>query len=187
MGCPAIVAILLVGWAGLARADGETEQAVSVDLGWSMFSTVGKAKSGMEPPTLTPDWGAGLGLAYERAVGTDLSLRAEAAGSLFRGGIQDPKKQSETSYALLADAGIAFRFDVLKYVPYAYGGLGAVLAWGGPIARDDASFVVVVGGGLDILTTRAKSWGIEGRFASFGGDITILTLGVRGTTRWGWF
>lgn len=186
MGCPAIVAILLVCWAGAARADGETEQALSVDVGYAMFSTVGTAKSGMEPPTLTPDWGVGLGVAYERAVGTDLALRAEGAVSVFRGGVQDPKKQSATSFAALADAGLAFRFDVLKYVPYAFGGVGAVYADGGPLGGD-ASFVLVVGGGLDVLVTRDKSWGIAGRLASFGGDITVFTVGLRGTTRWGFF
>jgi hypothetical protein len=44
-----------------------------------------------------------------------------------------------------------------------------------------------VGGGLDVLAGRDRSWGIEGRLASFGGDVTIFSIGVRGSVRWGYF
>jgi hypothetical protein len=74
----------------------------------------------------------------------------------------------------------------LKYVPYAFGGVGGVATTGGPIDRG-VNFVLVVGGGLDWLTSRSRSYGIEGRLASFGGDVTVFTLGVRGTLRWGYF
>jgi hypothetical protein len=35
--------------------------------------------------------------------------------------------------------------------------------------------------------SRSRSYGIEGRLASFGGDVTIFTFGLRGTVRWGYF
>ena len=50
-----------------------------------------------------------------------------------------------------------------------------------------ADFVLCIGGGLDILESRSRSWGLEGRLASFGGDITLFTVGLRGTIRWGYF
>lgn len=136
------------------------------------------------PPTLSPDVGGALAVSYEHSVSTDISLRAELAGGVFSGG--GTEMQSGTSYALLGDAGVAFRFDVLKYVPYAFGGLGAVAAGGGPIDRR-TDFVLVVGGGLDWLQSRERSVGLEARVASFGGDITVVTVGIRGTVRWGFF
>jgi hypothetical protein len=78
------------------------------------------------------------------------------------------------------------RFDVLKYVPYAFGGIGGLMTTGGPI-RDNTAFVLAVGGGLDVLMSRDYSWGIEGRLASFGGDVTVFTIGLRATRRWGYF
>ena len=176
----AIAAILLAA----APAWAEGERALSVGLGWSSFSTPGKPVSGMEPPNLSPDIGGSLTVAYERAIGTDVALRGEAAGGVFYGGSEDG--QSNVSYAALADAGVAFRFDVLKYVPYAFAGLGGLASGGGPIDRG-AQVVLSIGGGLDILTSRERSWGFEGRLSSFGGDVTILTLGVRVTSRWGYF
>src|SRR5262249_41364105 len=69
-------------------------------------------------------------------------------------------------------------------VPYLFGGLGGVVSGGGPIDRG-ADFVLVVGGGVDWLVSRERSLGLEARIASFGGDITVGTCGVRGTVRWG--
>jgi hypothetical protein len=167
-----------------APAWAEGDRALSVSLGWATFSVPGKAMGNMAPPTQSPDIGGTLGGSYEHAIGTDVSLRGELAGGVFYGGAA--KGQSDTSYAALGDVGITFRFDVLKYVPYAFGGVGGVVSSGGPIDKG-ADFVLCVGGGLDVLQSRARSWGVEGRLASFGGSITLFTLGLRGTIRWGYF
>lgn len=174
---------VLAGAAGTARAEGG-ERALSVGVAWATFSVPGEAVGNMEPPAISPDVGGALTLAYEHAMSTDLGLRAELAGGVFQGG--NTEEQAATSWAALADAGVVFRFDVLKYVPYAFGGLGVVATTGGPITGG-VDLVLVVGGGLDILTSRARSWGVEARVASFGGDVTVFTLGLRGTTRWGYF
>jgi hypothetical protein len=173
---------ILAALAGSARAD--DEQALSVGLGYATFSTVGKAMGNMTPPTLSPDFGGALSGTYERMLGTDLALRGELATGLFRGG--EGKGQSPTSWALLGDVGVTFRFDVLRWVPYAFAGVGGVMAGGGPIDRG-SDFVLVVGGGLDRLLSRKRSIGGEVRIASFAGDITVTTVGVRGTVRWGFF
>jgi len=164
------------------RAEGD--QALSASVGWATFSVPGKPMRNQAPPTLTPDWGAAVAVSYERSVSTDLSLRAEAAGGLFRGGGQ--AMQGKTSYAALGDAGVVFRFDVINIVPYAFAGLGAAVAGGGPIDRS-ADLVVAAGAGVDWLQGRTRSFGLEGRVASFGGDVTVVTFGVRGTIRWGFF
>jgi hypothetical protein len=166
-----------------ARAEGE--RALSIGLGWATFSTPGKKVGSMEPPAVGPDVGGSLSLIYERAIGSDFALRGELATGLFYGGTIDPK-QSNTSYAAIGDVGAVFRFDTLKYVPYAFAGIGGLVSGGGPIDRG-AQLVLAIGGGLDVLASRSRSWGIEGRLASFGGDVTIFTFGVRGTVRWGYF
>jgi hypothetical protein len=172
----AIVAVIC----GAAHADGE--RAVSVSLGWATFSALGKSMGKQAPPTLSPDIGGMLAVSYEHAISGDLSLRGELAGGAFHGGGQP--MQSQTSVASLGDAGAVFRFDVLKVVPYLFGGLGVVVAGGGPLDRG-ADFVLVVGGGADWLHDREHSLGLEARVASFGGDITVVTVGLRGTLRWG--
>lgn len=177
---PLAIVMLLLG--GVAHA--ENERALSVGLGWATFSVPGKAVGNMEPPAITPDVGGALAVTYEHAIGTDVALRAEIAGGMFYGGAA--KEQSQTAYAGLADAGVVFRFDVLKYVPYAFGGVGVVAAFGGPIDRG-INPVLAIGGGLDVLEGRSRSYGFEARLASFGGDVTVFTLGVRGTVRWGYF
>jgi len=165
-----------------ARADGE--RALSLGVGWATFSTPGK-KTGMTvPPAVSPEVGGSLSVIYEQAIGSDFSLRGELAGGMFYGG--GSSGQSNTSYAGLGDVGAVYRFDVLKYVPYAFGGVGGVVSTGGPLDHG-AELVLAVGGGLDVLASLSRSWGFEGRLASFGGDITIFTLSVRGTTRWGYF
>lgn len=176
------LASLAVASAGTARA--ENERALSVGVGWASFSTTGKKVGSMAPPQLAPDIGGALGITYEQAIGTELMLRGELAGGAFYGGAD--KGESEASYALLADAGAVFRFDVLKYVPYAFVGLGGVATTGGPIARDLAP-VLAIGGGLDVLQSRSLSYGLELRLASFGGDVTVVTIGARISHRWGYF
>jgi hypothetical protein len=175
-------ALFTIALATPAHAEGE--RALSLGLGWATFSTPGEAMGSSEPPAITPDVGGALTVTYEHAVGSDFSLRAELSGGLFYGG--ESKDESALSYSALLDGGIVYRFDVLKYVPYAFGGIGGVATTGGPIASG-VNFVLAVGGGVDMLVSRSRSYGIEGRLASFGGDVTIFTFGVRGTVRWGYF
>ncbi len=138
----------------------------------------------MSPPELSPDGGGAVSVAYEHAIGTDLALRAQLAGGAFAGGAQ--KGESNASYAALAAAGVAFRFDVVRHVPYAFAELGGVVSGGGPIARG-GEFAIAIGGGLDWLASRTRSLGGELTIASFGGDVTVVTVGVRGSVRWGYF
>jgi hypothetical protein len=148
----ALAAALALGL-GAAPAEAESEQAISVGLGWATFSALGEAMDGMEPPALAPTIGGNLAVSYERHVGTDFALRGELVGGLFHGGGDEKKQASQTSNALLVDLGVALRFDVLKYVPYAFAGLGAITTGGGPLDRG-MDLVLVIGGGLDWLHSR---------------------------------
>ena len=172
--------VIVVLGAGVARADGE--RALSVGVSWATYSALGKPVGKQAPPTLSPDAGGMLIASYEVAISADVALRGELAGGVFHGGNQ--AMQSAWSYASLGDAGAVFRFDVVKVVPYLFGGVGGVVSGGGPIDRG-VDFVLVAGGGVDWLYSRERSIGAEVRIASFGGDITLATFGVRGTLRWG--
>jgi hypothetical protein len=166
-------------------AHAENEQALSVGVSlYSSFSAPGEAEMNMAPPSVSPTYGSGVFASYERMLGSDLGLRAELAGNVFFGGNTD--KQSSTSYAVLGDVGFVFRFDVLHVVPYAFAGAGGVWSTGGPIDRD-IDYLLVVGGGVDWLRSRKRSYGIELRLGSFAGDVTVATIGIRGTQRWGFF
>jgi hypothetical protein len=176
------LALAAVALPALAFAEGE--RGASASLGYASFTVPVKRMDNMEPVATSPDWGLSASLAYERMIGTDFGLRAEIAGGMFRGG--NTEKQSPGSFAVLGDAGVLFRFDVVQFVPYVFGGVGGITSWGGPIDRDE-NVVLVLGGGLDWLRGRKRSYGIELRFASFGGDVSVVTAGFRGTTRWGFF
>jgi hypothetical protein len=188
MGALQLPGILALGAAllvvpGTARAD--DERTASVGLGWAWFSTLGEpAEEGQEPPALSPDAGGSLTLAHERMIGTDLGLRGSTTFGAFYGGNQE--MQSKASYAVLADVGVVFKLDVMRFVPYGFASVGGVASWGGPI-DNGIDLVVVLGGGVDWLTSRKKSIGFEARVASFGGDVTVLTAGIRGTVHWGLF
>jgi hypothetical protein len=174
--------LLLLLLATPAWAEGE--RALSVGFSYATFSTQGKAVGNQAPPTLTPDFGLSLSATYEHAIGSDFSLRGDLGFAGFTGG--NTKKQSSLSFAGLIDAGFTYRFDILKYVPYAFGGVGGVFTGGGPIDTG-ANFVLVVGGGCDWLVSRDRSYGVEAKLASFGSNVTVFTVGLRGTVRWGYF
>ncbi len=179
---PATALAALVAAAPLAHADGD--RAASLGLGFATFSLPAPAKTVKVPTELSPTWGLSLSGMYEHGISTDLALRAEVIGGLFDGGNQ--KHESPWSGAVMGDVAIEFRFDVLSTVPYAFAGIGGVYAAGGPIDTP-AQAVVVLGGGVDWLESRDRSIGGEVRLASFAGDITVFTIGIRGSVRWGYF
>jgi hypothetical protein len=167
------------GLAAIAsHAHAETEQAVSVGVGYATYAALGKAMGNMPPPTITPTAGAGVRLGYERALSQELSMRgAVAAGGFVGGG---------TAHYGEAAVGVTFRFDVLKYVPYAFAEIGLLQRGGGPLSTG-LDPVLCLGGGLDVLASRSRSWGFEAQLSSFGGSTTVFTIGLRGTHRWGFF
>jgi hypothetical protein len=180
---PRFAAAVAAAWGfGLGTAHADGESALSVSVGWATFSAPGKPVARQAPASVIPDIGGALAIAYERAISGDFSLRGELAGGVFYGG--GPAGAGTTSFSALGDAGLTYRFDVLKYVPYAFAGLGGVTVGGGPVDQT-TNIAVVIGGGVDWLRSRERSYGLEARLATFGGDITLVTVGLRGTLRWG--
>jgi hypothetical protein len=157
---------------GPAHADGES--ALSGSLSWATYSLPGQ-----NDMDVTSYLGAQLAVEYERAFAEPLSWRVELGAAGFH-------HADGKSWLAIGDAGVVYRFDVLKYVPYAFAGVGAVIAGGGPLPSTTEP-ILMLGGGLDILASRERSWGFELRLASFAGSVTTFSFGVRGTLRWGFF
>jgi hypothetical protein len=116
---------------------------------------------------------------FERGFSESMSYRVEASGALYGGG--------GLSWSALAAAGFVYRFDVLKYVPYAFGEVGGVVISGGPVPETVIDPAVQIGGGLDFLEGRDRSWGFEAKVASFISGTTTMSLSIRYTKRWGYF
>jgi len=181
----ALLLLPAIGLAAPAHADGD-DRALSLSFGYATFSEPGKPTNNSQSTSITPDFGLTPSVMYEHAVSTDLSLRGELGGGFFYGGrSMNPKNTGDVSWLGIADVGITFRFDVLRYVPYGFGGIGGMVSTGGAL-DGGAVPVIVVGGGLDILQNRARSWGFEARLVGFASDVTVFTIGLRGTARWGY-
>ena len=168
---PLVLAAALAAAAGPAHADGES--ALSFGANWSLYSL--PTEDDMDETSYA---GMGLAVEYERAFAESLSWRVELTGGVFL---------DDSNWFGIADAGAVYRFDVLKFVPYAFAGVGVIVAGGGPLDEIAVDPALVLGGGLDFLRSRDWSWGFEGRLATFASDITTFSAGVRYTRRWGYF
>lgn len=167
-------ALCLLAAPGVAAAS-DGESALSGSLAGGTFVLPGEE----EDESIAPTAGGVGGVSYERGFSEALSWRVELSGGLYGGG--------GLSWSGQVAGGLVYRFDVLKYVPYALIELGGSIVGGGPVPEPVLDPVVLIGGGLDFLLGRSRSWGLEARVASFAGDTTTISLGARYTIRWGYF
>lgn len=170
----AVLSIAIAAVAARAAHAGDGERALSVGLGYATYATPGPEMD----ETLTPTAGLGLAVAYERGIGDEVAVRADLALSGYLGG--------GAAGTGLATLGLAYRIDVLKYVPYVEVGVGALAVAGGPFATD-VEPALRLGGGVDVLRGRDRSWGVTAMMTSFASRTTTLAIGVRSTWRWGYF
>lgn len=168
-----VVAALGVVATPAARA-GDGERAVSLGLGYATYATPNAAAD----QTLTPTAGAAVAATYERGFGADTAWRADLVLGGYLGG--------GTAGSALATIGLSYRVDVLKYVPYLEVGIGALIHAGGPF-ETGAEPALRLGGGVDWLRGRARSFGVAVAMTSFASDTTTLAVSVRSTWRWGYF
>lgn len=169
---PFVIALLTVG-AGRAVA-GDGESAASVAAGFATYATPDED----EEETLMPYGGLTLQATYERGIGDYASVRGHLAGAIYGGG--------GVAGSGLATIGLSYRLDVLRYVPYAVVGVGVLARGGGPFEAG-VEPALEIGGGVDVLRGRDRSWGVAAAVTSFASDTTTLTLGARMTWRWGYF
>jgi hypothetical protein len=129
--------------------------------------------------TIAPTAGGVATVTFERGFSEALSYRVEGGGALYGGG--------GLSWSALVAAGVVYRFDVLKYVPYAVVELAGVAIGGGPVPETVLEPALQLGGGLDVLKSRDRSWGVEAKIASYLTGTTTMSLSLRITRRWGYF
>ncbi len=158
---------------GRARG-GEGERAVSVAAGYASYATPDDEMM----TTLTPTAGLAAGAGYEHALGDEVSWRADLVVAGYLGG--------GAAGTALGTVGLVYRIDVLKYVPYVDVGVGALTRAGGPFTLG-VEPALRLGGGVDILQSRARSWGVAAALTSFASTTTTFTVGLRSTWRWGYF
>jgi hypothetical protein len=159
-----VLAVLAAGPATARAAEGE--RAVSVQLGFATFDL----------DEINPA-GTALELTYEYGISEALAVRVLGGGGVYFG--------DERSYSGQATASLRYALDVLKYVPYATIGAGAMVVGGEPDLGVHP--VISVGGGLDVLHSRSLSYGAYARLESFAGGLTFFTVGARAAWRWGFF
>lgn len=167
------IGLVVAAAPGVARA-GDGERAVSLGLGYATYAT----PDAMDEETLMPTAGAALAATYERGFGDDTAWRADLVLGGYLGG--------GAAASALATVGLTYRVDVLKYVPYIEAGVGALVRTGGPFDTG-AEPALRLGGGLDVLRGRARSYGVAIAMTSFASQTTTLAISLRSTWRWGYF
>jgi hypothetical protein len=165
---------LLVETAPALAAEGES--MLSVTPSYATFSIVVGEGNDAEQIDAT---GGNLLIEYERGLSDVLWFRAASGGGLYRAA-------GETSWSASGVAGITYALDVLKYVPYANLGAGAMVIGGGPFDTEVKAYLEL-GFGLDVLQSRSFSWGVAIRYDSFASQISYFTLGARATWHWGYW
>jgi len=144
------------------------DRAFSVSLNYAHFD-LGE--------DLAPHGGL-LGADYERGLSETISLRASGGVGLYY--------EDALSYSGHATVGITYLFDVLKWVPYANLGVGAIFV-DGTDQESSVNPLIELGFGVDFLRSREFSWGLQARYETYIDRTRFITAGVRATWRWGFF
>lgn len=164
----ATLAAVLTLWAALSSAQAaDGENTLSLSLGYATYALADRAPSG-----------GVLGLDFERGFSDALAWRVSGGVGTYLGDLR-----THSGHLTL---GLTYLFDVLKYVPYANVGVGAIAIGGGELDTD-LSALLELGVGLDVLHSRSFSYGIQMRFESFLEQTAFFTVGARASWRWGFF
>jgi hypothetical protein len=166
-------ALLVLGLFAASRAHaaaGESAVSVSAGLGGFNVTQDNQDISGL---------GGVVGLDVTYGVADALWLRAAVGGGLYSA---DGQRTAGGSGSL----GVYYAVDVLRYVPYVVAGVGAFVAGGGAVDAK-ARLTLEIGVGVEVQESRALSWGIEARLASFASQATVFTVGPRISFKFGYF
>jgi hypothetical protein len=180
LGAAAFVAALAV-LPRSARAI-EHEHQVGADLGASMLAISGKS---------APDLGPAAGLHYTYGLTDAFNLVVEGDWSLLALGSQGDSKTPHTrpTWGADADVGVAYVFDVVRWVPYAGLLVGGYVLSGGNIdgahILPGAALVL----GFDYRFNRAWSAGVAVRqhmLTDMGTYPSLTQAFARLEVTWGW-
>ena len=147
---------------------GPDDRSLSVVGGYSRYLVSDKGANG-----------AILGVEYDRGLSESFFIRGHLSGGAHFG-----DGNIKTGTAILS---VGYVLDVLKYVPSAELGVGAVYFTENDRSDSAVEPMIRIGLGFDILTSRSYSYGTFVRFDSFLSDSGVFTAGFRGSYRWGFF
>jgi hypothetical protein len=175
--CLATVPLLLLGVVRPAlAAPGETTVSLGLDyVQWRRAIDL----PGMDDAV--DFWGHGARLTLE-------TERGFSDAFWWHGQVNLGATRADGEAGVLASAtvGVTYAFDVLKYVPLVHLGAGASLTGGGRVDVE-VTPVVALDGGLIILRSRTRSWGVIGGVEIGASGLWQLNLGLRYGWRWGTF
>ncbi len=158
----------------------ERQQHLGLSLGATAMSTNGGG---------TP-FGGTFGLHYAYGLSDAFNLLVEADASGFLLGTEPKAPPPQPSFLSTGGVGLAYVFDVTRWVPYAGGIVGAGLLAGGymnaPLVVPDVQLAI----GLDYEITRAWTVGVAYRqhffFTQMNTYPEITSVGLRVEYVWGW-
>jgi len=179
------LAAAAMGWSARARAV-EREHHVGIDAGGAILVIGDKS---------TADVGAGFGAHYAYGLSDAFMIMAEGAWSLVAVGetAQDAKTpHTRPASVTNADVGIAYVFDVMRWVPYAGVLIGGYALYGGTIDGVKILPGAALALGLDYRFNRNLSAGVAFRQHMIANDMTLTTYPsftqafARVEYTWGW-
>jgi hypothetical protein len=157
----------------------EREHHVGVDVGPAIFVSKGHTTAGA---AFVGHYTYGLTDAF------DLMVEASWSFTSFTGGADST--HTRPAWLANADVGAAYVFDVLRWVPYLGGLVGATTLSGGPLGRTKVLPDITLALGLDYRIDRRWVVGVAGRqrllltdAATYPSDTQVL---ARFEYTWGW-
>jgi hypothetical protein len=177
-GLAGVLALALSG--SRTAAAYERQQHLGLSLGATAMQTNGAG---------TP-FGPNLSLHYAYGISDALTLLVEADASNFFLGSEPKNPPPQPALLSTGGVGLAYVFDVTRWVPYAGGIAGAGLLAGGglgsPLVVPDIQLAV----GLDYEITRSWTVGVQYRqhffFTQMNTYPEITSVGARFEYVWGW-
>jgi len=163
----ATAAALVCVLAGPAARAEDGERAFSLSLSYASYTI----------PDHEPLGGV-IGVDYERGLSDAVWVRGSAGGGLYY--------SDGPAYSGHAIIGLTYAFDVLKYVPYANVGAGAIVVAGDEFDTEIEP-LIEIGAGIDFLRSREFSWGFVVRYETYTHETSFVTAGARMTWRSGFF
>lgn len=160
-----------------SAAAGPGENALSLGAGYATYVTPSPDED--DDGNVSPTVGGVATVTFERGVTEYGAWRVRAAGGQYT-------SDEGTAVTGLVTAGVSYRLDVLKYVPYAAIGVGALARSGGPF-ETGIEPAIELSGGVDWLLGRSRSVGLDIAATDVIGDTTTLAITLRSTWRWGFF
>jgi Outer membrane protein beta-barrel domain len=180
-----LVRFAFVAATSLLTVLSSTRPASAFERQWHLGGGIGAAGFASGPAKIGP----ALGLHAAYGLSDMFDLRAELTGSRH---VRDDGLGNLELYS--AAIGIAYKIDILEWVPYVGLFVGSYV-WGGPGAYANTTAFIGVSSavGLDYATSRSFALGIQARYHGGLNDLpnsltdgSYYTALFRAEYRWGW-